>query len=294
MRALGLAAAAILLAVLGFLAYRHLVPEAAAGPDDRATTSPAPVRADSRTHVPRDQSTGTSSRQDVDLFSEVTSLLSKSEAGDPKASYRIASIYEECWQYALNPTGFESDIKLKASVRKDLAPKLRSVGASITQRCGRFVGHDIGPIAMRAMLERAAKQGSAAAKARLFAESAAMGQVSEKDLQENVGRVLASRDPEAFAALAPAMGRMSEGSQSAVAPYPAGNDLAEAAWNVAACRLGRSCGASSPTVIGMCLSGGINCELRDIEAFYTQAVLPPAEAAKLGQLVNQLVQRTKP
>ena len=294
MRVLGLASAAALLAVLAFLAYRNRVSDTATMPDDRTISSPAPARAYSQAHAPRAQSTGALRQQSVDLFSEVTSLLPKSAAGDAQASYRIASAYEECWQFALNPAGFESDIKLRSSIRQDLAPKFQFAGASVARRCARFVDHDIGPAAMRAMLERAAKQGSAAARARLFAESAAMGQMSEKDLEANVDRVLASRDPEAFAALAPAMGRMSQGSQSAIAPYPAGNDLAEATWNVAACRLGRSCGASSPAVIGMCLNGGINCELRDMEAFYTQAVLPSAEAAKLGHLVNQLVQGTKP
>lgn len=296
MRALGLAAAAAaLLAVLGFLAYRHLTPSTAATLNEKATVIPAPVQADSQMRpTPEEQPIGASNRQGVDLFSEVTSLLPKSEAGDAQASYQIATAYEECWQYASNPSGFESDLKLKASVRKDLAPKLQSAGASVARRCGRFVGHDIGPVAVRAMLERAAKQGSIAANARLFAESAAKSQVSGSDLQANVDRVLASRDPEALAALAPAMGRLSEGTQSTIAPYPAGNDLAEAAWNVAACRLGRNCGSSSPAVIGMCLTGGINCELRDMETFYTQAVLPPAEAAKLGQLVNILVQGTKP
>lgn len=233
-------------------------------------------------------------RSEPDLYDLVTTLLPRSEAGDAQASRTIAAAYLDCWQYAVNPIGFDEDIRLKSRLREDLAPKLSNARDTIVKRCGRFAGQKIGPTAIRAMLNRAAEQGDLASQVQLFSErSIRAGGASAEDITPVVDRVLASRDAEAYAAIAPLMGRVSAGAQSGLAPIPAGTDLAEAAWNIAACRLGRDCGPNSSAVLQMCLGGGVNCELRHIESFYTQAVLPPADQARLRQLIQQLVQGSK-
>lgn len=252
---------------------------------------------------PSASQTGTSSKAEIrsvqprwepDLFESVTTMLPRSDAGDAQASRMIAAAYQECGQYAINPIDFDEYIRVLSSVREDLAPNLSSARDTIVRRCGRFAGQRIGPAAIRAMLNRAAEQGDLASEVQVFAERAIRkGGVSAEEIIPIVDRVLASRDAEAYAAIAPLMGSVSAGAQSRLAPIPAGSDLAEAAWSIAACRLGRDCGPNSSAVLQMCLGGGINCELRPIESFYTQAVLPPADQARLRQLIHQLVQGKK-
>lgn len=297
--------AVALLALIGVSTYQYVTGDSDGSPRDtsqqeeHSSLGPAAGKSAGPLEENRLSSAGTlptrtQPRREPDLYDEVTTLLVMSEAGDAKASRLVAAAYSECWQYAVNPAGFEEDIKLKASLREDLAVSLTSARDRVVARCRRFAGQQIGSKAIRAMVKRAADQGDLASEAQLFAERAIRtGRVGGEEISPMVHRVLASRDAEAYAAIAPLMGRISAGSQTSMAPIPVGSDLAEAAWNVAACRLGRACGSDSRAVLQMCLGGGVNCEFRDLENFYTQAVMPPADHASLRQLTHQLIQGPK-
>ncbi len=192
--------------------------------------------------------------------------------------------------FALNPTGFREDMRIRSQVRPDLTEKMAAAGGITERRCAGFAGERIGPSAIKMMRDRAIAQGSVAAKVEEFARNAMLKGAPPEQIKAAANEVLAMRDPEAVAAMAQLMGAPTAGELQALQPLPAGTSLSEAAWNVAACRMGRDCGPNSAAVRQMCLSGGVNCELRDIQSFYEQAVLPPADVPKLRQLVTQLTQ----
>ncbi|MGO4221002.1 hypothetical protein AB4Y64_03985 [Lysobacter sp. TAF61] len=229
----------------------------------------------------------------TDLANLTATLYPRSEGGDGNASQQIASAYQECWLYAMNPIGFTEDMRNRGKLRPDLATKIAQASEITSDRCDGFAGKKIGPSAINAMLERAARQGNMAARTELFVQNAILKGATSEQIKSAAVDVLASGDPDAFAAIAPLMGAPSAGDLQALQPIPAGSPVSEAAWNIAACRLGRQCGPDSRAVLQMCLGGGINCELRDIQSFYEQVVLPPADIPKLRQLVGLLTQGAK-
>lgn len=290
------AAIVIIAASLAFLAYRYLfvdVGNRSSSLQVSANHDAASTGSDVDT-APRNRTDSHPSTAEPDLYEQATALLAKSDSGDAAASFQIASIYQDCWQYAADPIAFDADLALKRSLRKDLAASLKNAGDILIARCHGFAGRSIGSTEIRRMMTLAAQQGSLAAQTQLFADQAMSGVAKPDEVSDVANKVLISKDADAFAALAPLMGRPAAGYQAALKPIPAGTDLAEAAWSTAACRLGRDCSSRSSAVIQMCLGGGVNCQLQGIESFYRQAVLPPAEANQLGRLVEQLIQGTNP
>ncbi|GAB3377112.1 hypothetical protein GCM10027431_32640 [Lysobacter rhizosphaerae] len=237
--------------------------------------------------------TATKAAQQPDLFAVASSLEARSRSGEGQASREIAKIYEDCWLYAKNPAGFESDAQTLAKLQPKTAAKRLSAARIVMNRCHGFAGANIGPEAVAEYRALAMRQGDLAAEVEKFAQGAMVGNASTDEVKLTVDEVMASRDPDAFAAMASLMGPAGVEYQENLSPIPAGSLLAEAAWNVAACRLGRPCGPDSAAVLRMCVGGGINCELRDVKSFYVQEMLPPADAEKLEQLVNSLVQGAK-
>lgn len=226
-----------------------------------------------------------------DLYGLTLELNRLSESGNGEASRLIASAYEECWLFAINPVGFEQDMKLRAKASPELTRTIRKVVDSTTNRCRGFAGASIGPKAISSMLRKAAEQGDLAAQVKLLGVEMAMGSNFDANSQKELAqRVAMSKDPSAYAAIASLMGPLSNGRQDALAPLPAGSVTSEAAWQIAACRLGQNCGPESSKVAQMCIAGGVNCRLRGLEQFYLQELLPPAEQEKLWQQVNILTQ----
>lgn len=228
----------------------------------------------------------------TDLYALTLELRALSEAGDGNASRTIARAYQECWTYAGDPLGFKEDMKLRSQLRPDLSQSIEAVTRKIEERCRGFIGTRISPDDINQILEKAASQGDLASEVQLFGAAlakndSALDVESQKELAE---RVLRSSDADAYAAMAEVMGPLASGRLEALAPLPAGTVSAEAAWQIAACRLGRDCSAGSSTVAQMCIGGGVNCSLRSLEQFYLQEMLPPADQIKLRQQVNVLLQ----
>lgn len=225
-----------------------------------------------------------------DLYALTLELIPRSETGDGRASTLIASAYQECWLYARNPAGFMNDMALRGQIRPDLKAGMGRISRRISERCAGFPGRSIGPSVANGMLERAANQGDLAAEAQLL--GAKMRSLDDKAANNTLKTlaevVVASRDPDAYLAIAPLMGQLSNGRQEFLYPLPVGSSLAEASWHLAACRLGADCTANGPTVTRMCLFGGVNCGLKSLSQFYREEVLPPADQKRLQQQLDYL------
>jgi hypothetical protein len=225
-----------------------------------------------------------------DLYALTLELMPRSETGDGRASRLIASAYQECWLYARSPAGFMNDMALRGQLRPDLKAGMDRLSRRVSQRCNGFSGRSIGPSVANRMLERAAKQGDLAAEVQLL--NARMQSLDATEASNSLKALaelaVASRDPDAYLAIAPLMGQRSDGRQEFLYPLPVGSSLAEASWHLAACRLGADCTANGPTVTRMCMFGGVNCGLKNLDQFYREEVLPPTDQKRLWQQLDIL------
>jgi hypothetical protein len=163
--------------------------------------------------------------------------------------------------------------------------------ARVQQRCGGFAPVDqLGrePVLLQRRL--AAEQGNLAAEASLLGLGAPLHTDADyrRDLVE---RVLEARDPEAFFALAPAMG-LRAAADPALVGVVAGDASAELAWRVAACQLGKACGPGSMVMDNYCANGGICSQIAgdDFVHFVQDAVASGQEATHMKAMIEQLLQ----
>jgi hypothetical protein len=115
---------------------------------------------------------------------------------------------------------------------------------------------------VHAALEAAADAGNLWAKARLFSHN--WRDLPSDDFDAMVSSLLAARDPDALAAMAEMM----------VRPHPdsryselSGSALDNWAWMLAACDLGKRCGADDALMRSMCIFGGMCGTFADLRQF---------------------------
>lgn len=228
-----------------------------------------------------------------DLYRYAQQLGGESQRGDAEAEWLLSRVYDYCAPYASDPGSYAADSRWIATQPGQGVARMASARDTVAQRCAGFTAQD--GLSLQAVLsrrQRAAQSGNLAAEASLLA----LGQPLEGSSdykQALVQRVIASRDPEAYAALAPAMGARASGDDS-YRSYVAGDQFAELAWQVAACRLGMDCGAGSTLMTSYCANGGIcsRDSSQDFERFVFDAAVPRQGAEKMDEMVDELVDGT--
>ncbi|WAW91229.1 hypothetical protein LPY95_22120 [Xanthomonas citri pv. malvacearum] len=224
------------------------------------------------------------------VFDRVSKALPSALKGSPADARVVYKGYENCWIYALNsnkPQSFASVEKTEAM------QKMVSAQEKIASLCRGFEGMHIGPSKIREMRNVAASGGNVAAEIEILGETAAAGKFDLDKTKILTEQALMTKDADAMAAASQLMGNLSKAYVDDLAPLPAGDDFSEATWAVAACRLGYDCSSNSATVTTMCAYGGINCDHRDLEAFYKEEVLSSVEARKLNDAVDKLIKGVK-
>lgn len=229
--------------------------------------------------------------QAEDLFAFRQDLQPLADAGDPDARWVLSRVDEYCASYARDPAGFARDSALIDGLQLDAARALGAARGRIGTRCGRFVPGDA-PTFVQLVERRqdAAEAGSLAAEAALLA----MGAPLQDDMDYRRGlveRVQASRDPDAFVALSPAMGVAASGDV-ALADTVAGTQVHELAWQLAACDLGLDCSASGALMTEYCANGGVCARdaRQDFSAFVRDAAVPRQGAEELDRMKKTLVE----
>ncbi|ASR44888.1 hypothetical protein BEN78_03740 [Xanthomonas citri pv. mangiferaeindicae] len=223
-----------------------------------------------------------------DLFALAQRLLPLAESGDAEARWLVSRIHEYCAGYARAPVDYARDTLLLASLPLPAARPLRDARARIERRCGRFVADDA-PSFVQLVEQRreAALAGSLPAEAALLSMGAPLA--DDEDYRRGlVDRVLESADPDAYTALAPAMGEAAAGDP-ALAGRVAGSQNAEIAWHNAACGLGLDCSGDGALMTRYCAEGGICAqdESQDFSAFVREAS-PPQDAEQIEEMTAEL------
>jgi len=226
-----------------------------------------------------------------DLFAFRQQLQPLADAGDADARWLLSRVDEYCAGFARDPAGFARDSALIDGMQLDAARALGAARGRIGTRCGRFVPGDA-PTFVQLVAQRqdAAEAGSLSAEAALLA----MGAPLQDDMdyrRDLVERVQASRDPEAFVALSPAMGVAASGDV-ALTDAVAGTQASELAWQLAACDLGLDCSANGALMTEYCANGGICARdaRQDFSAFVRDAAVPRQGAEEIDRMKKTLVE----
>ncbi|MBO9746568.1 MULTISPECIES: hypothetical protein [Xanthomonas] len=225
-----------------------------------------------------------------DLYRHAQQLQQQVRAGDAQAGWRLSRVYDYCAPYAASPSGYAADSAWIAAQHTPGVAAMHAARERLAQRCAGFAPADgLGPRMVAQQRLAAARAGSLAAEAALLALGEPL-QASPGYKRALVQRVLASRDPEAYLALAPAMGARASGDDS-LQGYVAGDQFAELAWQVAACRLGLDCSAGSTLVTSYCANAGIcsRDSAQDFVSFVFDAAVPRQGADRVDEMVDTLV-----
>lgn len=295
--------AIVLAAAVGVYFYTQLKPVASStGADPIAEVAPLPSEQAAANASPIASSGSTSGvgadqqsyETATDLFALVEGLKGRSANGDGTATRLIAKAYEECWTYARDPAGFQKNRDVALGIASAQESAIAQSFDKISERCRRFAGDDIGPRHMLDVLTLGAEQKDLASEVELFAllsrqhrsDNETFGVAKQQDL---LNRVVASRDPASIAAMANLMGPGALGKAEQLKPFPAGTVRAEAAWRIAACRLGAPCGASSSALSSACAFGGI-CGFSSVESLYLDGLLPKSERDLLNRDIQTIME----
>lgn len=225
-----------------------------------------------------------------DLFAFARRLQPAADAGDAEARWLVSRVHEYCGGYARAPIDYDRDTALMARAAPRVSLALGEARGRVSTRCGRFLPGDTGGfVQLVAQRQDAALAGSLAAEAALLTmgEPLVDDPLYRRDLME---RVQASRDPEAYMALAPAMG-LAAADDEAMSGAVAGTRTSELAWQLASCRLGLDCSRGGALMTQYCANGGIcaRAPQQDFDTFVRQAALSPGEADDVDQMVNMLL-----
>ncbi|MBN6152616.1 hypothetical protein JR065_19975 [Xanthomonas sp. AmX2] len=226
-----------------------------------------------------------------DLYGYAQQLRGAADAGDAEAAWLVSRVYDYCAGYAMNPDGYAADTRAIRDAQLSTSANMAQARERVGRRCAGFVpGDGLTRQAIVAQRVQAARGGNLAAEAALLALGMPL-QRSPGYKRDLVERVQASGDPDAYLALAPAMGLAASGDDS-LDERVAGTAFTELAWQLAACRLGLDCGPDSSLMTSYCANGGICSQdpTQDFSSFVYDAAVPRQGTDTMNDMVNHLVE----
>jgi hypothetical protein len=218
---------------------------------------------------------------------------------DPVSLGARARALEECWTFTISPnlhseleTADESQYDGKLPIVKKYANTHRERCVDLAQARGPR-GRDVDQA-----LRDAADAGNLWAKATLLDRSLVQAEFPDSprdpratpsdEIEAELESLVASHDPEVFAALAGLMSRLHPDSPFA---NLSGSQLHYYAWLLASCDLGKRCGADDALMRSMCLFGGICSMASDLRGFLRE-MLAPEDMVHVEQLEQLILSTT--
>jgi hypothetical protein len=222
-----------------------------------------------------------------DLFSLYQELRINADTGDAEALTTLADIEGECLMFLSSVDGGAYIPNLVAKRDPEVKPWVDSMLSRRRARCHRFNKADLGTLDQRrAQLERAAQEGSIAAKLELMSERPLAG-VSDEELKTTVQQALASGNADTIARLSGVMhGQVAD--RRSLFDVPAGSDMASDAYILAACRLGMNCGSNSQLLANACLRG-YGCGYPSFEAMLSEKKYSPIDMAEARRMAEEIL-----
>lgn len=225
-----------------------------------------------------------------DLYAYAQSLEPAVRERDADAIWMVSRVYEYCSGFAMAPAAFDRDTRVIGEMGMRGSAAMVAARERVSRRCARFVPQDeLTPRMIVLKRVEAAEAGSVAAEASLMAAGEPLQDTPEYK-RELVDRVQESEDPEAYSALAPAMGIAASGRVEYTGEV-AGTQFSELAWQLAACRLGMDCTSESALMTSYCANGGICSSVpgQDFERFVFDAAVPRQGVDVINDMVDSLM-----
>ena len=229
-----------------------------------------------------------------DLSLIADDIKSKAEAGDTVAQRIYGRMLEECQHYSITHKTFRADLDAMSQSTVPFVNLNENIGLIVEKRCKNFT--DGAPILSKEpylWYGQAALKKDAQSMAKIMS-AVGIAKMTDQELKESIDLIVASKDPEAFMAIANIMGEDSQSRIAVLGKY-SGNRQSEYAWRLAACRLGANCRAKSPLLINLCLYGGARsaCVGSSMEVVFQRDMFSPADFEAVANLSTGLINSLK-
>ena len=208
--------------------------------------------------------------------------IALAEAGDAAAARTVAEILQYCWVINVDVVARDKHIQEQMKRRPESAAAIARAHARQKERCSGVMGGEAYTDALVAeWLSRASEGGDVAALVKL---SYRAGDIPADDSKELLSAVVSAGDPNAVRDAGTLINFLEGNAEGDLMPL-VNSQLGVQAWQVAACRLGASCGSGSVLMDSICVSSGI-CGFNDYEAVVRSQWVPQGRAAEFERLVN--------
>ena len=242
--------------------------------------------------APKDQRTSGEEGSEADFARQFADIKAKAAQEDASAQWKLSEIYGACMPYSLDARKQLATLDYLAELNKGSKAAIDRMKSRLSRRCG--VVDNGEPIPLEAVdgwMEKAAANGNAAARIKIRSRS--LDPLSGKEVGGFVDEVLASRSPEAMMELSNLASRPLEGGAPERYAGIVGNPVAGAAWGIAACRAGASCGSGSLLMDAICTGTG-KCNYSTYEEFITSELVPAGERGRLDAALSKINELYKP
>ena len=218
-------------------------------------------------------------------------ISARANQGDAEAQWVVSQIYEYCFSYSLSPqkalNQYDALEKIyPAAKRREVHNAFVGIKSQLAKRCPQVDnGAPIPAEAITMWLEQSAKNGFLVARIRSESlkeshdESALLALVG--DIRGQPPRVVFE-----MGAMAPLIEKYWKDPSTAAA-FSAGS-YSQFAWQIAACRAGLDCSASSTVMYWACQQGG--CGYESYEQYVMSEIIPPGGKAQLESTIKIIQQ----
>lgn len=221
----------------------------------------------------------------------LTLLLAQAEAsaktGDVEALEVRARIYEECMNQVADPGFVDAQVRSGVAVNPSKEPFLRKAAEFSRQRCSGVLSRT-SLDEILAAYSAAAEAGSLSARLRSLNIEGGFETISDEELEQMIASAIRTRDTTAIAELANLLGARSSGRSLGAFQGMYGSHIEGIAWEIAACRFGANCSATSTRLNQMCLVNGA-CGYGSIEQLYQLAGVSPADWQRVQAALNRIL-----
>ena len=211
----------------------------------------------------------------------------EAEHGSAKAQRKLSDIYAFCAPYSLGPEKWLATLDALATLTPASVNGIASVKKRLAVRCNEVdSGQPIPAEAYRLWMEQAARGGDVASKVKIRTWTSQP--LLARETSVLLDEVLSSDDPDALLEMSQLMSRPVTGELSDRYRQIAGDATTGAAWGIAACRAGASCGEGSLMMDSVCMSTG-KCNYRTYEDFLVSEAVTPAERARMNLIASNIL-----
>lgn len=212
-------------------------------------------------------------------------VKSRAEAGDAIAQRHLSEMYEDCWPYNLNPEKHFSGLDQLSDMRPESKPYLQKIKVQMRTFCNTVNnGQPIPWDSYKPWRKRGAQSGDLTSKIRV--SSFADQPPTAKEFQSLFEQVSESGDPSAMFEFGTLAGRNQEWS-GPKGNYALAGEYAQHAWQIAACRRGLNCSASSRLMRNVCI-GMMMCQYHSYENFLYSEAIPQGARKEIEKRITMI------